>query len=119
MPPTPRRFRSPGSWGRYLQPALIFFLLALLAGVLVGLYVPPTWTVERTGLDVSEDEEGRLFYMYREDGVYVDDAVRLVESELNEQRIREFNSRGESPGVSEQFVWEIGEVDGEPTRLYS
>ena len=119
LPPAPRRLRSPGSWGRYLQPALIFFLLALLAGVLVGLYVPPTWTVERTGLDVSEDEDGRLFYMYREDRVYVDDAVRLAESELNEQRIREFNSRGESPGVSEQFVWEIGEVEGQPTRLYS
>ena len=119
LPPAPRRLRSPGSWGRYLQPALIFFLLALLAGVLVGLYVPPTWTVERTGLDVSEDEDGRLFYLYREDRVYVDDAVPLVQSELNEQRIREFNSRGESPGVSEQFVWEIGEVEGQPTRLYS
>jgi len=119
LAPTLRRLRSPGSWGRYLQPALLFFLLALLAGILVGLYVPPTWTVERTGLDVSEDEDGRLFYTYREDRVYVDDAVRLAESELNEQRIREFNARGESPGVSEQFVWEIGEVDGQPTRLYS
>ena len=119
LPPAPRQFRSPGSWGRFLQPALLFFLLSLLAGVLVGLYVPPTWTVERTGLDVSEDEDGRLFYLYREDRVYVDDAVPLVQSELNEQRIREFNSRGESPGVSEQFVWEIGEVEGQPTRLYS
>jgi len=119
LAPTLRRLRSPGSWGRYLQPALLFFLLALLAGILVGLYVPPTWTVERTGLDVSEDEDGRLFYTYREDRVYVDDAVRLAESELNEQRIREFNARGESPGVSEQFAWEIGEVDGQPTRLYS
>jgi len=118
LPPPPRRFRSPGSLGRYLQPALIFFLLALLAGVLVGLYVPPTWTVEKISLDVAEDEEGRLFYVVEGDRVYVDHAVPIDESELNRERIGKLNSAGGSPGVTKQYIWETGRVDGEPARLY-
>ncbi|HUT88945.1 MAG TPA: Na+/H+ antiporter NhaC family protein [Thermoguttaceae bacterium] len=104
--------------GRYLQPALIFFLLALLAGVLVGLYVPPTWTVEKISLDVAEDEEGRLFYVVEGDRVYVDHAVPIDESELNRERIGKLNSAGGSPGVTKQYIWETGRVDGEPARLY-
>jgi Na+/H+ antiporter NhaC len=48
--------KSPGRWQRLLKrlkPSLVFFLLALLAGLFVGLYVAPTWTVERIGLDVT------------------------------------------------------------------
>ncbi len=41
---------------RYLEPSLIFFLLAVLAGVLVGIYGSPTWTVEKIGLDVTGGE---------------------------------------------------------------
>ncbi len=84
---------------RYVKPSLLFFVLALLAGLLVGLYVAPTWTVERIGLDVAgqpaapradadpayvsedalldgkhlvlfEDEGGRLFYVAEEETVY-------------------------------------------------
>ena len=41
---------------RFSKPSLIFFLLSLVAGVAIGRYVSPTWTVERIGLDAAGDE---------------------------------------------------------------
>ena len=38
---------------RFAKPSLIFLLVSLAAGLLVGKYVSPTWTVERIGLDVT------------------------------------------------------------------
>lgn len=117
-PASPRQFRSPARWGRCLQPTLFFFLLALLAGLLVGLYVPPTWTVEKISLDVSQDTHGRLFYVFEGSRAYVDDPVPIEQSVLSRERIRAINGAGGSPGATEQYVWESGRVDGEPERLY-
>ena len=103
---------------RYLKPSLAFFLLAMLAGILVGLCVAPTWTVEKVNLDVTEDEDGRLWYLSREKRVYVPHAVPIEESELNEERVRHFNATGTSPEVTEQYAWEIGQVEGRPRKLY-
>jgi len=118
LPPTLRRLRSPGRLGRYFQPALLFFLLALLAGILVGLYVPPTWTLEKINRDVSADEDGRLFYVSEQDRVYIDFAVPMEKSELNEARIRHYNATRASPEETEQYAWETRQVDGQRTRLY-
>jgi len=118
LPASPRRFPSSGRWGRFFQPALFFFLLALLAGLLVGLYVPPRWTVEKISLDVSEDAHGRLFYVLEGSRTYVDDPVPIEASVLSRERIRAHNGAGDSPGATEQYVWEPGRVDGEPARLY-
>jgi len=110
--------RLPWGLGRHLKPSLIFFLLALLAGILVGLSVAPTWTVEKVNLDVSEEEDGRLWYLSREKRVDIPRAVPIEESQLNEERIRHFNAAGTSPEVTEQYVWEMGQVEGQPKRLY-
>jgi Na+/H+ antiporter NhaC len=104
--------------GRHLRPSLLFFLLAMLAGILVGLYVAPTWTVEKVNLDVTEDEDGRLWYLSRDKRVDVPRAVPIEQSELNRQRIDQFNASGASPEVTEQYAWEIREVEGQPRKLY-
>jgi len=102
---------------RYLKPSLIFFLVALAAGLLVGAYASPTWTVERINLDVCEDDDGRLFYKFEDDRVYVDRVVPIEESPLSEEHVRELNARGDRPEVTEQYVWQSGRVDGKPARL--
>jgi Na+/H+ antiporter NhaC len=112
------RLRWPDGLSRCFKPSLIFFLLALLAGILVGLYVAPTWTVEKVNLDVSEDEEGRLWYQSGKGRVEIPHAVPIEESDLNEDRIRQFNATGTSPEVTEQYTREIRQVDGRPTTLY-
>ncbi len=112
------RIEWPESLSRYLKPSLVFFLLALLAGILVGLYAAPSWTVEKVNLDVTEEEDGRLWYLSREERVDIPRAVPIKESELSEDRIRQFNASGTSPEVTEQYAWESRSVDGEPRVLY-
>jgi Na+/H+ antiporter NhaC len=54
-PPEPGKRASP-AWRllqRYARPPLLFFLVALLGGTLVGILVQPTWSVEKIGLDVG------------------------------------------------------------------
>ena len=103
---------------RCLKPSLVFFLVALGAGLLVGKYGSPTWSVEKINLDTSQDDDGRLFYVFKDERVYIDHVVPIEESQLNEDRIRHLNSIGGSPEVTEQYVWEIRQVDAGPTRLH-
>lgn len=85
---------------RYARPSLLFFFAALLAAVLLGLLVAPTWSVEKIGLDVGpadavprkdatpsyissrpitsskhsvlwEDQLGKLFYVFLGKRVYL------------------------------------------------
>ncbi len=118
FPPAGDRASALCRLGRSLRPSLVFFLVALVAGTLVGVYVPPTWTVERIGLDVSGDEDGRLYYVVGKQPVYIDEAVPIEASELNPKRVGRLNAAGRAPEVTEQYVWEVRPVDGEPQRLY-
>ncbi|NQT16649.1 MAG: sodium:proton antiporter, partial [Planctomycetes bacterium] len=109
---------APPGLGRLFTPALIFFLATLAAGLVVGRYVPPTWTVEEINLDVAEDQDGRLSYVFRGDPLYIDDVVPIHASALSDERIETANATGDAPDVHEQYVWEERPVEGRPTRLY-
>lgn len=103
---------------RLLRPALVFFLATLAAGLMVGRYVAPTWTVERINLDVAEDQDGRLSYVFKGDPLYIDDVVPIHTSPLSDERIRAANASGAAPDLDEQYVWEERLVDDRPTKLY-
>lgn len=103
---------------RCLRPSLVFFLVALAAGLVVGEYVAPTWTVEKINLDAAEDDDGRLFYTFKDDRVYLDDLVPIEASELSDDRIAGLNAEGGSPKLAEQHVWETRRVGGKETKLY-
>jgi Na+/H+ antiporter NhaC len=137
-----RAWRGPRWFGglrRYFQPALVFFFPALVAGILVGLYVSPTWTVERIGLDVTgeppaphrswepayisadalvdgkhlalfRDGAGRLLYASGDDVVYLVRAKRKDPGKLDLWR----NDRGRLFFASGDKLFPIAE--GEPVR---
>jgi len=115
MPVPAEESRLPPALRRCLKPSLVFFLVTLGAGLVVGRYGSPTWSVEQINLDTSRDGDGRLFYVFK---VYIDHVVPMRESELREDRIRHLNSTGGSPDVTEQYVWDIRPIDGKPTTLY-
>ncbi len=104
--------------GRYVNPALAFFLIAIVFALLVGRYGSPTWTAEEISLDVAEDEQGQMFVIRRGSPVYLDDIVPYEESALRPDQIAQCNIDGTTPEVLQQFVVAEKEVDGKPVTLY-
>lgn len=94
------------------------FLLALVVSFVVGIYVPPTWTVEKVTLDVQEAEGDRLYYIYREKPKYLEGVVPYQDAHLNPEKIRALNAAKQSPGVQEEFVYQIEEKDGRSQKVY-
>jgi len=103
---------------RLTTPSLVFFLVALIAGLVVGRFIPPTWSVERTSLDVHEDDHGGLFYIYRGKPKEVDRFVPMEEALLNKEHIEEINASGDPLAVDEEYAFETRPVDGRPATLY-
>ena len=89
----------------------VIFALAMIGSWIVGSSVPPTWTVEQITLDVLTDDNGKLYYIYREKPAYFD-AVPLEQAQLNPSIIHGSNAE---PPIKEEFVSEMR--DGE--TLYS
>ena len=92
----------------------IIFAVALGASWLVGLYVPPTWTVEQVTLDVNTDADGKMYYIYKKTPVYIE-PVSILESELNPDKM---HSSGAEPTVFEEFVSSIEVRNGQTETLY-
>ena len=76
------------------------FAIALLASWIIGINVAPTWTVERIELDVKTDDEGKLYYVYREKPTYFE-AVPMAQAQLDPAKIE--GSRT-TPPITEEFV---------------
>ena len=85
----------------------VIFALAMIGSWIVGSSVPPTWTVEQITLDVLTDDNGKLYYIYREKPAYFD-AVPLEQAQLNPSIIHGSNAE---PPIKEEFVSEMR--DGE------
>ena len=90
------------------------FALALAGSWLAGLYVEPTWTVERIALDAQTDEAGRLYYRLEGEPVPFD-PVPLTESQLH--AFREAGMTG-TPAVQEEFVSAVEFRDGRERTVY-
>ncbi len=80
---------------------------SLLAAAVAGFFLEPRWTLQRTALDVQE-EEGTLFYSQQGERNIIDpdEVVPADEAELTEQYLENLTNRGESPAVREQIIVE-------------
>ena len=76
------------------------FAIALLSSWIIGVNVAPTWTVERIELDVKTDDEGKLYYVYREKPAHFE-AVPMAQAQLDPAKIE--GSRT-TPPITEEFV---------------
>ena len=92
----------------------VLFALALVGSWLAGLYVEPTWTVERIALDARTDEAGSLYYRLEGESVPFD-AVPIGESEL--QAFSAAGTEG-TPAVKEEFVSTEEVRDGRQRTVY-
>lgn len=92
----------------------IIFAVALGASWLVGLYIPPTWTVEQVTLDVHTDADGKMYYIYKKNPVYIE-PVSILEAELNPDKM---HSSGAEPSVAQEFVSSVEVRNGETQTLY-
>ena len=89
------------------------FVVALIVSAAVGRMVPPTWTVERTALDVAE-ERGLAYYVVEGERRYFA-AVPLAEALLQPDRVE--GSRV-APPVTEEFVVVTEIRDGQSQPAY-
>ena len=92
----------------------VIFALALVASWFVGANVPPTWTVEKTELDVQRDTDGRLYYIYRDEPVHFD-AVPLAQAQLYPEKI---NGSTEAPPIRQEYVSTQETRDGKEQISY-
>lgn len=104
-----RILRTPATW---------VFFVAMATAWYVGKHVQPTWVVERVTLDVETDDEGRLFYIFREAPRFIDEPVPYEEAELRAENITRLNAERVSPRVTEQIVVRPVRVDGELDTEY-
>jgi Na+/H+ antiporter NhaC len=90
------------------------FALALIASWIVGVSVPPTWTVEKIELDVHADDEGKLYYIYRGNPTYFT-AVPIDEALLNPAKI---HGSSDTPPIKKEFVTQVETREGQARTFY-
>ena len=90
------------------------FALALVGSWLAGLYVEPTWTVERIALDARMDASGSPYYRLEGESVPFD-PVPVDESELQAFRVA---GMAGTPAVKEEFVSAVEVRDGQERTVY-
>jgi len=100
----------------WLQPAFWAITLALLAGLHVHFNVSTQWLEQKTTYQVTTNEVGELFYMYRGEQTRIDDPLPYNESML---RQRALNGLLEPPAIQRQWVVESVVIDGIAQREYS
>lgn len=100
------------------KPSLLFFVLTLLTGVAVGIWVQPTWTVEEINLDVTETPDGQLYYIARGQRTFLENVVSQRDAKLNRRQIAALNESGRSPEATHEFAVEQRTVDGQTKNLY-
>ena len=85
----------------------------MLAGsALVGVYVSPTWTVERVSLDVHTDALGTYYVAEGKNEYFT--ARPLAEAGLSDR----ISGTTEAPPVTEEYVSVTETIDGQPQTAY-
>ena len=90
------------------------FALALLVSGIVGVAVPPTWTINQVSLDVQTDSDGRLYYLSEGDRAYFE-PVPIGQARLAPERLAESTA---GPPVMEEFVSAVETRDGQAETVY-
>ena len=113
-----------GALWRVFHPsraALAVTVAALISALLVGWYATPTWSVQRTSLDVftseKEDLKGQLVHLVRGKEVKLGVVTPTADAHLTEAKLAELVA-GELPAVTAEVVLAEQIVDGKPTQVY-
>lgn len=104
----------PLDFKNFKSPALSIFAVAMIVALCVGLFVTPTWTVERFSLEVQSDENGREFILLGGYEVPLSDAISAAESALTKEKLA---AEGELE-VTSEFVFETVKTDEGEQRNY-
>ncbi len=116
---TMTRVKTTSLWGLFhpSRAALWVTVGALVAAVMVGLYVTPTWSVQRTALDVSRNDDGELVYIVREKETQLGEVTSVGEARLTDETLSLLGP-GEEPAVLEEIVASERTVGGEAVVIY-
>jgi Na+/H+ antiporter NhaC len=106
-------------WGLFhpSRAAMWVTVAALVAAAMVGLYVTPTWSLQRTALDVHPNDAGDLVYIVREKETTLGEVVEVGDAQLTVEYLATLGP-GEGPTVSQEIVATQRTVDGEPVTVY-
>ncbi len=99
------------------RAALAITVASLVAALLVGWYVKPSWSIQRTALDVHTNEQGELVYTVRGKPVKLKQAVSADQAHLTPEKLAALPP-GELPEVTSEIVVSEEIVEGEPTPVY-
>ncbi len=114
-----RHIRVKAPWQRPLGATPAAFALVLLAGLLVGWYVPPTWVVQSRVLDVQVTDDGRVFTVERDRPRYLDDAVPKAEATVTVEQLSALPIEAQAEATTSQVVFETVPDDaGSTARQY-
>jgi len=94
------------------------FLTGIIVSYYVGQHVPPTLTVEKIMLDIKLGEAGKEYFTYKEEPKYIVSLKSIEESPLRREALAELAKKNQLPLVTEDFVYETREVNGETKKIY-
>ena len=89
------------------------FAIAILLSYVVGLRVEPQWTLDQVQIDVTRDENGDSYYMFKGEPKIIR-PVPIETSALAPERF----SPIEAPAVTEAFVYTSTKIDGKSETNY-
>ncbi len=99
------------------KAAMMVTSAALVAAVMVGLYVKPTWSLQRTALDVYANDAGELVYTVQKKETKLGEVTLASEAQLRLEKLAALEP-GKLPEVSEEIVVSKRTVDGQPVTVY-
>ncbi len=99
------------------RTALGVTVAALVAAVMVGLYVTPTWSVQRTALDVYTNANGELVYTVREKETNLGEVTPAEDALLTTDYLATLGA-GDEPVVKQEVVASERIVEGESVMIY-
>ena len=100
------------------SPGLWIFLLGTMLSYYVGAWIPPTWIVENTTIDVRTDENGHIYYIKKEKPQYLLNVKSADQAELTLGKLAEINLHQETPTVFSEVVFAERMVQGHIQTIY-
>ncbi|MEM7681265.1 MAG: Na+/H+ antiporter NhaC family protein [Planctomycetota bacterium] len=98
--------------GKLLSPKLWLFAGLLLFSAYLGQTYDPSWTVQRSVLDVYTDDQGLSAYSIGGDEVSVAHAVPVEQAELTADKLNALQQQGQAPASTSEFVYTGADPDG-------
>ncbi len=115
-----RHVRVKAPWQRPLGFTPIAFAVVLLAGLLVGQYVPPSWIVQSRVLDTQVEEgTGRVYTVERDKPRYLDDAVPIDETAVSVEALSAVPIEEQTSATTQQVVYEESEASNSDSETSS